>query len=68
MGCLYEDARPHSWDEVAGQEKIIRTLDSIRERSGNLGGRAFWIQGPSGTGKTTIGRLIAEELSDSNAI
>ena len=29
-----------------------------------MGGRAFWISGPSGTGKTTIARLIAAEIAD----
>jgi replication-associated recombination protein RarA len=29
-----------------------------------LTGRAYWISGPTGTGKTTIARLIAAEVSD----
>ena len=33
-------------------------------RARGIGGRAFWIAGQSGTGKTTIARLIAAELAD----
>jgi DNA polymerase III gamma/tau subunit len=29
-----------------------------------LGGRAYWITGQSGTGKTTIARLLAAEIAD----
>jgi len=59
---LYEQYRPHSWGEVIGQEKVLRQLDVIRQRSG-LAGRAYWLSGQSGTGKTTIARLIADEIS-----
>lgn len=68
MGALFEDYRPTCWDDVVGQDKAKEVIDRIRSRDGHLGGRSFWIQGPSGTGKTTIARLIADELSDSMAI
>ena len=29
-----------------------------------LGGRAYWLSGASGTGKTTIARLLASEIAD----
>ena len=29
-----------------------------------LGSRSFWIAGPSGTGKTTIARILASEMAD----
>ena len=31
--------------------------------NGNLAGRAYWISGLSGTGKTTIARLLAAALA-----
>jgi len=37
-------------------------LQRLSERG--FGGRAFWITGQSGTGKTTIARLIAAEVAD----
>ncbi len=60
---LHEKYRPQSFDCVVGQSKAINTIKHISERYG-LGGRAFWISGKSGTGKTTIARLIAKEIAD----
>lgn len=59
---LFEQYRPQSWTEVVGQPKAIATIDLIRKRSG-LAGRAFFISGASGTGKTSIARLIAQEVA-----
>lgn len=59
---LTEQYRPRTWDDVIGQDKAIRQLDLIRRRTG-LAGRAFWLSGASGTGKTTIARLIASEVA-----
>jgi len=60
---LAEKYRPRSWAEVVGQEKIVARIRALIER-GSLGGRAYWISGPSGTGKTSIARLIAAEVAD----
>lgn len=60
---LYEQCRPSSWADVVGQDKAIKVIDGLRRRGG-LGGRAFWITGQSGTGKTTIARLIAAEVAE----
>ena len=59
---LYEQYRPKSFDEVVGQDKVIRKIAALRRRG--LSGRVFWIAGSSGTGKTTIARLIASEVAD----
>ncbi len=61
MMPLHEQYRPSTWDDVVGQEKALARLDALRRRG--LAGRAFWIAGQSGTGKTTIGRLIASEVA-----
>lgn len=59
---LYEEYRPGSWSDVVGQDKAIKKIEVIKRRG--LGGKAFMITGGSGTGKTTIARLIAEEITD----
>ena len=59
---LYLQYRPQTWDQVIGQEKAIAKIDRLRQRG--LSGRAFWITGQSGIGKTTIGHLIAAEIAD----
>jgi replication-associated recombination protein RarA len=59
---LYEEHRPRSWDDVVGQDKVLAKLNRLRQRG--LAGRAFWLSGQSGTGKTTIARLIADEIAD----
>ena len=66
MKQLHEEHRPRTWDAVAGQEKAIKRIHALAKRG--LGGRAFWLSGQSGTGKTTIARLIASEVADSFAI
>ena len=63
MPALAEKYRPSSWDEVIGQEKVINRLFSLAKRDG-LAGRAYWLSGQSGTGKTTIARLIANDVAD----
>ena len=60
---LAEKFRPTTWADVVGQDKIVGRLKALAARSG-LAGRAYWISGQSGTGKTTIGRLIAREVAD----
>lgn len=62
MAALYETYRPRQWSEVVGQEKTLAKIDLLRKRS--LGGRAYWLSGQSGTGKTTVARLIATEVAD----
>ena len=59
---LHEQYRPRAWHEVVGQDKVIQRIAALKARS--LGGRAYFLTGPSGAGKTTIGRLIASEVAD----
>ena len=59
---LMEQYRPSTWSDVVGQDKVVSRLQALAKRG--LGGRAFWLSGQSGTGKTTIARLIASELAD----
>lgn len=64
MQSLYEQYRPRTWSEVIGQDGALADIDSVRQRYGSLGGNAWFLSGSSGTGKTTIARLIADELAD----
>lgn len=47
---------------MIGQSKIVETIDRLRLRG--LAGRAYFLSGGSGTGKTTIARLVALEIAD----
>jgi replication-associated recombination protein RarA len=60
---LYEQHRPHDWSEVVGQDKAVNRLRAIQSQQGTFGGRAFWLSGGSGQGKTTIARLIGGSLA-----
>lgn len=59
---LYEKYRPKEWSEVLGQQKAIKAVKLLAAKG--LKGRCFWLSGQSGTGKTTIARLIAAEVAD----
>lgn len=60
---LYEKYRPHTFDEVIGQDKAVRIIKQTIEKRG-WGGRAWWLAGASGTGKTTLARIIASMGAD----
>lgn len=57
---LSDEYRPETFDDVYGQEKAVKTLLKTKARYG-FKGLAYWISGASGTGKTTIARIIAKE-------
>jgi putative ATPase len=52
--------RPRSLDEFVGQEHLLAQGKALRTaiERGTIGSMIFW--GPPGTGKTTLGRLIAQ--------
>jgi DNA polymerase-3 subunit gamma/tau len=60
---LADKYRPTKWADVVGQDKVVSRLRTLAAR-GTLAGRAYWLSGQSGTGKTTIARLIAQEVAD----
>lgn len=62
MASLFETYRPQTWGEVVGQDKAVHSIHTLGRRG--YGGRAYWITGNSGCGKTSIARLIAAEIAD----
>ncbi|MFO0897992.1 MAG: AAA family ATPase [Pirellulales bacterium] len=63
---LHEEYRPQTWADVVGQDKVLDKLALLRQRG--LAGRSYWLSGQSGSGKTTIARLIASEVADEFSI
>jgi DNA polymerase-3 subunit gamma/tau len=61
---LYRKWRSQTFDELVGQEPIIRTLKNAL-KSGNLS-HAYLFTGPRGTGKTSTARLLAKTVNCSN--
>lgn len=53
-----EKYRPATLDSVAGQGKAVAQIKRSLERSG-WSGACWWLYGASGTGKTTLARIIA---------
>lgn len=63
MVALYEKLRPQRFSEVVGQGRALRKIKCVSDVSGLLG-QVFAITGESGTGKTTLARLIAAKVAD----
>lgn len=63
MASLFETYRPKAFDEVIGQESAIATLKFHLEKRGGYGGKAFFLTGPSGVGKTTLARIAARQIA-----
>lgn len=61
---LYRKYRPQSWEEVIGQEHVVKTLTNAI-KFGRVS-HAYLFAGPRGTGKTTIARLLAKSLGASD--
>ena len=57
---LADEIRPESLDEIVGQGHILGSNGILRRivESGNIPNMIFY--GPSGTGKTTVARIIAQ--------
>ena len=53
--------RPQNFDEVVGQEHIVKTLKNAIQQ-GRVA-HAFIFSGPRGVGKTTVARILAKALN-----
>jgi len=62
MKTLYEQYRPKCFDDVLGQDKAVNRIKAVLQRG--WGGRCWWLSGASGTGKTTLARIIAGLQAD----
>ena len=62
---LADEIRPRSLDEVVGQQHILGPNGLLRRiaDSGQIPNMIFY--GPSGTGKTTVARILAERTNRS---
>lgn len=62
MQSLFEKYRPTTFEAVIGQDKAVKMLRRLQGKG--FGGRAYWLAGGSGTGKTTLARLIASDMAE----
>ncbi len=62
MDALYTKYRPSKFNEVIGQESVIRILK--QQLSTNSIFNCMIFSGTSGTGKTTLARIFANELNE----
>ena len=60
---LYDKHRPASIDQVVGNPEAVGTARRLIETS-SLGGQSVVITGATGTGKTTIARLLSASIAD----
>ena len=56
---LAEKYRPKRFEDVVGQDKACKILGRL-----DPGGRAFYLTGKSGTGKTTLALILARSVTE----
>jgi DNA polymerase-3 subunit gamma/tau len=61
VAALYRKYRPQDFDEVVGQDHVVRTLRNAI--SAGQVRQAYLFAGPRGTGKTSLARILAKGLN-----
>jgi DNA polymerase-3 subunit gamma/tau len=61
VAALYRKYRPQGFDDVVGQEPVVRTLKNAID-AGQIR-QAYLFAGPRGTGKTSLARILAKALN-----
>ena len=64
--ALYRSYRPQNFEDVVGQEHIIRTLKN--QIGNNNVGHAYLFSGTRGTGKTSTAKIFARAVNCENSI
>lgn len=64
--ALYRTYRPQTFEEVAGQQHIVKTIKNALA-TGKIA-HAYLFAGPRGTGKTTMAKLLAKALNCEHGI
>jgi DNA polymerase III subunit gamma/tau len=59
--ALYRKYRPQDFDDVVGQEAVVRTLKNAIDLEQMR--QAYLFAGPRGTGKTSMARILAKALN-----
>jgi DNA polymerase-3 subunit gamma/tau len=61
MAALYRKYRPQNFEQVVGQEAVVRTLTNAITQ-GKVR-QAYLFAGPRGTGKTSLARILAKAVN-----
>jgi DNA polymerase-3 subunit gamma/tau len=61
VAALYRKYRPQTFEEVVGQDAVVRTLTNAIT-SGKVR-QAYLFAGPRGTGKTSLARILAKAVN-----
>src|SRR5213592_203594 len=61
MPALYRKYRPQTFEDVVGQEAVVRTLTNAIEQDKVR--QAYLFAGPRGTGKTSLARILAKSVN-----
>lgn len=59
--ALYREWRPNTFDEIVGQDTIVKTLKN--QIKGERIGHAYLFCGPRGTGKTSTAKIFARAVN-----